>query len=413
MLFLGGLELEVEAIKKARSMGIRTIVADYYPDAPAKKYADVASMVSATDIDALAELCHNEKVDGVFTGYVDSLLPYYAQLCERVGLPCYGTEETFRIMTDKALFKQACREYSVPVIDEYTDEDVRCGKAVYPLLIKPTDSSGSRGISIVNDFSEYESARNRALSYSKSKSMLIERYMTGDEVVLYYYMQDGDPVFQGMCDRYVFKNEQNVAQIPTAYIYPSKYTHAFIGKLNERIVDMLRGLGMQNGPLFLQGFIQDDLPVLYEPGYRLCGAREHVLVNAINGIDSESMLIEFALTGHMHPKKISSISDPFFRDKYGCKLSPVLHAGTVARIEGLAEVKEMDFVADVFPNNWAGDTVTPTEVGTLRQLAYRAYIVGDSLNNLRDNINVVQESLRYYDEDGNDMMQAYFNASIL
>ena len=413
LLVLGGLALEIEAIKYAKERGARVVVADYYPDAPAKKYADVASIVSATDIDALVELCRKESVDGVFTGYADVLLPYYAELCSRLNLPCYGNKALFDVMTDKAAFKSACRKHGVPTVPEYSFSDILNDCATYPVLVKPTDSSGSRGITECASKNDVDRALGYALKFSKSNSYLIERFMTGDEVVMYYYCQDGTPVFMGMCDRYVNREQAGLAQLPTAYVFPSKHTSSHLNSGNALILEMLKSMGMQNGPLFLQAFVEDGEPLLYEPGYRLCGAREHVIYSAVEGVNSEHMLVDFALTGSMADYRLNEVADPLIDGKWACKLSPLIRVGEVGSINGLSVFDDLPQVVGLFFNNAVGDEVLPEEVGTLRQIAYRAYLVCDSISELADTIELIQNNVVYRDIYGEAMMMEQFDVKLL
>ena len=172
LLIIGGIPAMIEVVKRAQQFGITVYVTDYLEDSPAKKYADKSFMVSATDVEAVAALCRQENIDGIYTGNVDLLLPYYAQICEKTGLPCYGTKEQFDIMLDKGKFKNTCRQYGVPVIEEYETID---GITQYPVLVKPVDSSGSRGISIChNEFIR--------ISCSCHSTKIIE--LLGDFIVL-------------------------------------------------------------------------------------------------------------------------------------------------------------------------------------------------------------------------------------
>ena len=95
LLILGGARICGELIRHARAMGVVTAVTDWYPleKSPAKQLADEAYYVSTSDIDAMAALIREKRFDGVTTGFTDSVLPYYAEMCERTGLPAYGTRE--------------------------------------------------------------------------------------------------------------------------------------------------------------------------------------------------------------------------------------------------------------------------------------------------------------------------------
>ena len=413
LLILGGIPASIEICERAHEFGIEVYVTDYLVDSPAKKYADKSFMVSATDVDAVVELCINENIDGIFTGNVDLLLPYYAQICEKLGLPCYGTLDHFRIMTDKKRFKSICKQYGVPVIPDYTKEQINNNDIDYPVLVKPIDSSGSRGISICHNTEELIIGINKALDYSPNKEFIVEKYMTGEEVVLYYYFQDGNPVFIGMCDRYVNSEQAGVAQLPVAYIFPSRFTETHIKLTDSKIKEMFRNVKMQNGPIFLQAFMNNGIPCVYEPGYRLNGAREQYIMSAVNELNSADMLIYFALTGKMADFPIDEKADPFLKHKYACKLSPLIRPGTIKRIEGIEVFDNLNSVKKVVYNNSVGDTIIDKNIGTLRQVAYRAFIVEDSIIALKETIDLIQNTVKYYDSNDECMMLRMFNTEIL
>lgn len=410
LLILGGIDAMVEVVNRAHELGIVVYVTDYLENSPAKKVADKSFMVSTLDIDAVVELCKREGIDGILTGNVDSLLIPYAKICEAANLPCYGTVETFSIMTDKKLFKAICRENGVPTIKEYNSLDE---VDEYPIVIKPVDSSGSRGISVCNNRKEALIGIEKALKVSPSRRIIIEKYMTGQEVVLYYYFQDGNPVFACMCDRYVLNQGDGVPQLPIAYIFPSRFTMNHIKNTDLLIKKMFKRIGMQNGPIFLQAFISDGCPCLYEPGYRTNGAREQYIVGNITGINSVDMLINFALTGHMMESNIEGQVDPLLHGMIACKLSPLIGRGKIKRIEGLSDVKKMKSVIATVLNNSEGDIIDEKNFGTLRQVAYRSFIIEKNKEDLKRDIDIVASKIKYYDEEGNSMMLDVFDTDIV
>ena len=119
---------------------------------PAKQIADEALLVSTADVDAVVQLIKDKNIHGVITGFTDSVLPYYAKICEKAGLPCYGTVEQFEIMINKRIYKELCVEFGVPTVEEYsidgTFKDEVMEKIKFPVLVKPADNSGARGVSI-------------------------------------------------------------------------------------------------------------------------------------------------------------------------------------------------------------------------------------------------------------------------
>lgn len=156
LLILGGVTHTINIVTEAQKLGAYVIVTDYLVDSPAKRYADKSYMISTTDIDAVVNLCQEERIDGILTQYVDMLLPYYANICKKANLPCYGDEYLFRMAIDKTEFKKTCKKYGVPVTCEYEIDDnfENINKIDFPVVVKPVDSSGSRGFSICNNSDE-------------------------------------------------------------------------------------------------------------------------------------------------------------------------------------------------------------------------------------------------------------------
>ncbi len=413
LLIIGGIKSNVEVVNIAHELGVEVLVTDYLEDSPAKKVADKSFMTSATDVDAVVQLCKDQEVDGILTGHVDMLLPYYAKICEKAGLPCYGTYNNFITMIDKVKFKDLCRDNVVPTIPEYSI-DSGFDSISYPVLIKPVDSSGSRGISVCENEEQLKRGIDKALSFSAQKEYLVEKYMTGDEIVLYYYFQDGNPVFMGMCDRYVNKEQEGVAQISTAYVFPSKYTKNHLKYTDKKIKNMFKSCRMTNGTIFLQAFADEDgNPCLYEPGYRLNGAREQYIFSETSGIHSTKMLINYAITGKMADFDISEKADPFLGGLYGCMLSSVIKKGKICRIDGIEKVRALKSVKHLIFINEVGDIITDKSIGTLSQIGYRAYVIEESVEKLKESLDYIIDNLIYYDENNESMMLSPFNTELL
>ena len=315
ILIIGANPETISLIQKAKEMGLITYVTDYNPTAYAKKFADVPCNVDGNDVDGLVRLVKQESIDAVLVGVAEALIPSYCKVCEVLGYPCFATLEQFEVMIKKDKFKNICREYNVPVVDEFSQDNL--DDIVYPVVVKPVDSSSSKGVSICQNKEELDTAIEKALSFSPSKTLIIERYMDGLEVIMYYVIQDGVPTFVAMCDRYTSKEQKGVTQLPSAYIFPSKHINKYLAEVDEKVCDMLRGMGIKNGVLFLQSFVDEKGSVrIYEPGFRLNGAQEHMIVSHMTGVDAKELLINYAFTGKMSDKKVSDLAAPDFHGKW-------------------------------------------------------------------------------------------------
>ena len=199
LLIMDRTALAACAVVRAKEMGIRTVVANFYKteDSPSKQVADIAIDIDISNIDAMVSLIKEYQIDGVFVGWTDSHLPYYARICEKAGLPCCGTEEQFDVLSnDKRRFKETCLKYGVPTPETYDiDMDFRrevLDRVVYPVMVKPADGSGGRGIKKCMNESELITHYTALYNSSASKKIICEQYM-GDEneVFIHYTVQGG------------------------------------------------------------------------------------------------------------------------------------------------------------------------------------------------------------------------------
>lgn len=377
LLLIGGVNHSIEIIKAAHEMGVLVYVADYNEDTPAKKAADKEFNVSTIDIDALEKLCYSEGVDGIITGFIDSMLPYTQKICERMGFPFWASSEQLDICINKDRFKKACRYYDVPVIEEYniTDENGNIDKRKlegikFPVLVKPVDNSGSRGVFVCRNEEELCDRYYEALKYSKRKSVLIEQYVEGHHVNVYYTLSQGNIVLSAMADRYVDYLDKRAAPIPVLLVHPSKYLDDYEMMVDTKVKKLFHALGMKDGVAFVQGFRCDDGTfVIYEMGYRLNGGGTYALINACQGFDQLKSLINYSLTGMMGDNKSLLTVTPHF-DTYGVNyiVSKQIE-GEILEIQGLDKVKALPNVCRVIQVRFVGDKIVG-KGGSAQIIAY-------------------------------------------
>lgn len=410
ILIMGANPETVSLIVKAQEMGLKTYVTDYNPNAYAKVFADVPVNIDASHVDELVEFVKREKIDAVLVGVAEALLPFYYEVCRRLNYPCFATLEQFEIMVSKDKFKQVCRQYGVPVVPEFSKDNLDAVE--FPVVVKPVDSCSSKGISVCQNRAELNAGIAKALNYSRSGSLLLEKYMSGEEVVIYYVIQDGEPFLVGMCDRYTNRGEQKDAiQLPTAYIFPSKHLTRFIEEVDANVCAMLKGMGITNGVLFLQAFVDENGSVrIYEPGFRLNGAQEHLIIGNVTGVDAKELLLKFALRGNMG-ESVKMKADPYLHGKYGCKLSPLVKTGKIVRLDGLETIRQMKGVVSINPSYRQGEIVDG--YGTLKQIVCRFFIVSNTKEEMKETIEEINRTLLVLDENGESMLLTPFNANII
>lgn len=404
IMLLGGGIQSCEIIREAHKMGIEVYETDYLEDSPAKKLADKNFMTSCTDVDSVVELCKSEKIDGVFTGYTDSLLPYTEEICRKLGVPFWGTSENIDICIDKMKFKEACKRAGVKTIpyqkikqDELDDRivDIEC-----PVVIKPVDNSGSRGVFKCYDKTLLREYCEKAFTYSKKKEILVEKLMNVNNEFSAYYLLSGGGILSSMGDRYVVEVDKNTAPQAVGMFFPSVHTNQFIEKADSSIREFFRQNNMSNGFVFIQGFADSDNFYINEIGFRLNGGYTYKFTEYYNGYNQVHELLKFSLTGKMDAGQVEK-TNPHFNG-LGLLLTISLKEGEIADIDGIDEIRKHPHVIDFVQQHFVGDKLQSH--GTSAQIFGYAFCVAKNRNELRETVDFVRKKLSVRDSNNNDML---------
>ncbi len=410
LLILGGSRISCEIVRHAKAMGIVTGVTDWYPleKSPAKMIADEAYFENTADIDAMVALLREKKFDGVITGFTDSVLPYYAEMCEKAGFPSYGTKEQFDIFIDKEKYKTLMRKFDVPTIPEYNIDlerfDETTADIVYPVIVKPADSSGSRGITVCYDKEELKNAISFAVQTSKAKEVLIEQYIDNAEATIFWLFVDGQYYMILLGNRHVKHNQDGELPLPAGYTFPASVQPEFLEEVAPKMEAMFRSVDIKNGMMFMQCKIVDGTCVVYDIGYRLTGSLEYINLKGTCGFDPLDMMIEFSLTGKMGEPDIANKIDPYLGGKYTYNVSLLCKPGKVAEISGLDKIRELPGVLDVVVAHPVGDTITEAMKGRLAQITVRILGRADSIESMKDEMLEIQRIAHVISETGEEMI---------
>lgn len=410
LLIIGAYESEIEIMKTAREMGLYTIVTDNHTDwseAPAKFEADEAWNISWTDYDALTEKCRESGVSGVMAGFSEKRVEAAEKLSRILGLPFYADGADLNVILDKIRFKKACIESGivVPKSFEYGEE------ITFPVIVKPADNGGSRGISICYGKSELETAYQKALDNSASKEVLIEEYITCPEIMVYLIADKGEVTLSAMCTRHMKQIGNGITQLPIGYSYPSEYLGIFEKYNFENYKRLLKNLGITNGLIAFQAFVRGHDVIPFDPTYRLDGTRTYHLTEAVNGTNVLKMLINYSVNGEMSCGENCCVNEtPYFK-KCCFELPILLGRGTVTEIKGLELVCGMKHA--VFINQLIHEGKKLDREADFSQIFCRVHLCADSISEIKNDIDFAQNSIRVLDENGEDMIIGKFDVSVL
>lgn len=405
LLILAGADVHIKVVNAAKELGVYTIVTDYLQpeDAPAKLVADEYWMINITDIEAIVERCKKEHVDGVLAFCIDPAQIPYQQICERLGVPCYGTREQFEILTNKRLFKDYCAKHGVDTIPEYNIDDFENDRIVYPVLVKPTDSRGSRGQSLCYDKSEMPHAIKIAKQESKDGGVLIERNMYGKQDMSFAYIViNGEPYLLKIGDRLLGKIEDNLERQQISTILPSRHTEQYKREVEPRVVEMIKSLGIKFGAVFLQGFWDDGHVYMYDPGMRFPGSDFDVVMKQTTGFDNMKSFVRFALTGDVCSQYGNPIDAYLLGGRVCVILSVAVHAGKIATFDGMEKLSSQQYVLSSSQRHHVGDTIEAT--GDIQQRAAEFVANLSNREEVKEFLRFTYKNLQILDEKGEDMI---------
>lgn len=420
LLVLGGGLASYDVVKTAKAAGVYTIVADYYESGAAKEIAEEALTVSTVDIETLSQIIKDKKIDGVFCGPSEFNLLNALKLCNHAGLPFYATQEQWDKCSNKATFKDLCRKYNVPCVPEYhitdkfLEEDLK--KIVYPVMVKPVDSSSSRGIAVCQNQEELIKAYKEALKFSVQKQVIVEKYIANDIAFAARYLAYKGEIYLLLAnDRYMVDPVGREALISGVAVYPSKLTKKYIESIDENVRKMFKGIGLKDGAFFMQALIdpEDGQIYFHEMGLRLSGGLTYTITGPTTGINDMLMMIRLALGEELCTTEEISKVDPYLNGKVAISLCVPLRTGIIGSIEGVEDCLSNLQLLDYIQYYHVGDEITPQKIGTLDQHFCRVKFLVEGYSEAAETINYIQNTIKINDTKDKNMIFMKFDTDRL
>ena len=407
ILILGATSETGKMVQQAVSMGVETFVADPFEDSPGKKFADHPITIDCFEVDGLVRIVEENKIDGILPGCADILIPTYLEVCKRTKKYCYVNDKVVQALNNKHWFKVALQKHGLPVIGEYSKEQVEAeGFNCFPLFLKPTDNNSSKGMSIVYCFSEFEEAYRKALSFSRSKTVLIEDYKTCDDFYVGYFVQNGKVGVAFTGDRFVI-SQPGVGSITSAIVYPSKYSDLYYKTTHKKMLELFTEIGFRNGICAIQGFVEDGKIMFYDPALRITGGQEYMLIKHFTGVDELASLVSFALTGKMGEEGQVEKCDSTYGGRIGCNLTFSCKCCTLGSIKGIEYARNHIGVLNITQEHKSGDVID--KLGTAQQNFARMHLFAESPEAMKNLIIDLQEHVIAYNDKGEESMVRGFN----
>ena len=301
VLLLGGSHFQVPSVKTAKRMGYYTITCDYSPDNPGHQFADEYHNVSTTDKDAVLALAQKLKVDGVVCYASDPAASTAAYVAEKMGLPT-SPYKSVEILSNKDKFRDflSKNNFNTPKAKGYSSVEEALQDIInfkLPVIVKPVDSSGSKGVSKLTDESKLKEQIEYALTYSRNKRFIIEEFVDkfGYQIAGDGFSVNGKLVFRAFANEH-FDVSSNNPFVPIGESWPYNMPQHVHEKIHNEIQRLLTLLNMGTGAYNFDIRIDKDENVyLMEVGPRNGGNLIPQVTQYLTGVDMVEYTIRAAL----------------------------------------------------------------------------------------------------------------------
>ena len=399
LLILGSDFATYDLVLQAKKMGVYVIVTDLMETSPSKRAADEAWKISTTDIDLLEAKIKENNINGVLAGASEFNLENVRELCKRLDLPCYcGNDNAWGVARNKGVFKKLCKECGVPVATDYkltddlTDEELDAVK--FPVVVKPVDKSGNRGMTYCNNKEELIEGYKYARSVSDNTDIVVERRLHGPQFTAYYNISNGEAKLSFYTSAHSEKGElENLYSLEAITACNLKQ---YMEEVDEGTRKVLKKAGCDEGIAWVE-FIHDEDGTFYslEMGFRFAGTVVYPAHEKLTGFNTFKWMIEYAL-GIEHSLADVPQEVPAYKE---CGASYDLFTnkeGVIKEIIGLEEIEKIPGVCIDMPKRAGDKVIYHANMGVVR-------IYAKSCDELISIIEKINNTLYIKDENGDNM----------
>jgi biotin carboxylase len=299
---LGGSHFQISAIQYAKDQGHYVITCDYLPNNPGHKFADEYFNISTTDKEAVLKLASKLKIDGIVCYASDPAAPTQAYVAEKLGLPG-NPFASVNLLCHKDEYRALLLKHGFCVpkskgFSHVSDAIDSCDEFMFPVVIKPVDSSGSRGVSILKSKDDMKMAFNKALSFSRAGRVIIEEFVEkeGFQIAGDGFIRNSELVFRCFANEHYDLCCNPGLPMVVADSYPYVGSREIQDKIHQEIQRLINILNLKMGALNFDIRLDKNNNVyLMEVGPRNGGGLLPEVTHMITGIDTIKSTVDAAL----------------------------------------------------------------------------------------------------------------------
>lgn len=298
ILLLGGSAQQIVAIETAKRLGYYTVLCDYLEDNPGQYHADKFYLVSTTDKDAVLTVAMKENIDGILAYASDPAAPTAAYVAEKMSLPG-NPYSSVEILCNKDLFRKFLKSngFNTPIAKGYSNKNIDTSIFTLPVIIKPVDSSGSKGATVLDSWKDLDRALEFAFSFSRSHRIIIEefiekkhKYLIGGDI----FVNEGKVILWGLLNCH--RDDSVNSLVPVGKSYPLLLDDDDKNIVQSTLQSMINKLGISFGSVNVELVVDKNNKVWpIDVGPRAGGNMIPDLLSMIFDVDVVEMAILVAM----------------------------------------------------------------------------------------------------------------------
>ncbi len=307
ILILGGSDFQIPLIKHAKQKGLYVITCDYLPDNPGHNLSDEYHNVSTTDLNAVLDLAKELHIDAIATFSSDPAIPTVAYVANHLNLPgpSFSAVESLSV---KDKFRSLMQKSGLRTPSFWVVENTKLPQdlnATSRYIVKPVDSSGSRGVKLSDgSIDDLKACIEYAKTYSRCGRCILEEYIDGEQIHGDGFLRDGK-LFHAYLGNHVFyKKTQSF--IPISTQWPSKFNQTVLDDLTLQIEKLSEASGYFDGPINIEARINQAGEVfVIEMGARNGGNFVPIIQNRLTGFDYVDAALRISLGEKLPPPELN------------------------------------------------------------------------------------------------------------
>ena len=387
----------IEELRRYFHGDVEIILVDMSDKVRAIPFADKFLQISTMDKAAVLAAAKEKKIDYILTACGDQPLSTMAYVATEMGLPTYLSEQDVRDLTNKRFMKDKMVKSGIPSAKHiYIDKnwDGVIPDFEYPLVVKPVDSNGSKGVKKVFTPADMEKALKEAFQYSLSGDVIIEEFKQGEELSVDVYVEGTTAKLLSItASKKIKENKDSFTIIQSYFPAPTDYKEERVLEICQRIADAWH---LHDTPLLVQMIQKGDSYNVLEFSARMGGGSKYRLIQVLSGVDIMKVYVEMVMGKKPHVEPQKQFNNAIMSYVY-------CYPGVYESVEGLAELKEKDIILDYFIYRSPGSVIEKSNTSSDRAAGF--LVVGASQEEVEKKLTEANAVLRVLNEKGEDIMR--------